>query len=139
MLIRRCALPISLLLFSILVGCKGASSKGDGEGTGGTPTGKEALASLAELLNHFEHDQKKMPSRLSEVEPVEPLFPGAYVGLANGTIVYQWGARIDKSAGSTVLAYEKKAEADRGWVLLQDGSLKEMSADELRGAPKASK
>jgi hypothetical protein len=38
-----------------------------------------------------------------------------------------------------VVAYEKKAETEDGWVLLQDGSVKRMTAAELQAAPKANK
>ena len=36
-----------------------------------------------------------------------------------------------------MIAYEKKAEADRGLVLLQDVTTKQMTADEFKVAPRA--
>jgi hypothetical protein len=55
----------------------------------------------------------------------------------NNEIVYQWGARIDPAGGETVLAYEKKAPSEGGWVLMQDGTVKQITADEFKAAPKA--
>ena len=50
--------------------------------------------------------------------------------------MYVWGAEY--VAGSKkVAAYEKKATTEGGWVLLQDGTLQEMTASELAAAPRA--
>jgi len=126
-----------LLTVPVMSGCTSSSQGTDG--ASGAPTAKQALTSLADLLTHFQENGKKAPTRLADIEPVEPLFQGAYLGLSNGTIVYVWGASIDKSAANIVLAYEKKAETEGGWVLMQDGAVKEMKADEFKTAPKARK
>src|SRR4026207_2600043 len=108
MLFRRTIVGLAgILTLCFFPSCNsGGSGKSDG-GSGG-PTAKEALTSLVEVLNHFQETKKSMPNRLADISPVEPLFPGAYLGLSNGSIVYVWGVPIDKSAPSTVLAYEKK-------------------------------
>lgn len=76
---------------------------------------------------------------MADIQPVEPLFQGAYLGLVRDEIVYVWGAQINPSATDKVLAYEKAVEAGSGWVLMQDGSLKTMQASEFQTAPKATK
>jgi hypothetical protein len=139
MLCRRTFVASVALSISLLAGCSGSSGTGGGEGQGGTPTAKEALTDLVALLKHFDETKRKPPTRLAEVEPVEPLFPGAFIGLTNGTIVYYWGAPLDAGGSSTVLAYEKKVETDGGWVLMQDGTIKEMKSPDFRNAPKAKK
>jgi len=116
-------------------GCGGAPQS-EGTPTGG-PTAKQSLEDLARLLDHLKNENKKMPAKLAQIEPIEPAFPGAYLGLVQGNIVYLWGAPLNPSAGHKVLAYEKDAAAEGGWVLMQDGTVKTMAPDEFRSAPKA--
>lgn len=123
------------VLLLALAGCgqKGAEPAG---GSGGTPTNKEALEDLARMLQDFEQKQQKPPAKLAAVEPVEPVFPAAYLGLSRGEVVYVWGAPLSPGS-SNVLAHEKKVPAEGGFVLLQNGTVKEMTAAEFAAAPKA--
>jgi hypothetical protein len=90
------------------------------------------------MLTFAAENKIKAPTRPAELEPVAPAAPLAEPAIRDGSVVYVWGATL--SPGSTaVLAYEKKAEAEGGWVLLQDGTVKQMTADEFRGAPRAKK
>lgn len=131
---RTLAVCLTVCL-GLVAGCSDSGGKKDG-GAGGTPSAKEALTDLAAMLKHLDETKKKMPMRLQEMEPVEPLFPGAYVGLTNGSIVYVWGAKIDPAQPGNVIAYEKAGLTDGGWVLMQDGNVKQLKADELSSAPK---
>jgi hypothetical protein len=79
------------------------------------------------------------PAKVADIEPVEPLFQAAYLGLIRNDIVYVWGASIDPAAGDKVLAYEKGVESSSGWVLMQDGSVETMQASAFQAAPKATK
>jgi hypothetical protein len=87
----------------------------------------------------MEEAKKTPPTRIREVEAVEPVFPAAYLGLVRGEIVYVWGAPVLPANGGKVLAYEKKVESEAGWVLMQDGELKSMQPDEFSATPKATK
>ena len=62
--------------------------------------------------------------------------PTASTLVRSGDLVYLWGAGF-APGGTKVVAFEKKAEAEGGLVLLQDGSVKHMTADELKAAPRA--
>jgi hypothetical protein len=103
----------------------------------GTPSDKDGLDDLAVLLKEFAEQKKRPPAKAADVEPVEPLHQAAYVGLVRGDVVYAWGAGL--TGGSAVVAHEKQAETEGGWVLLQDGTVRAMTADEFRAAPKAKK
>jgi hypothetical protein len=133
-----CALRVHLFgaLSLLALGC---GSGDDTSAASGTPSAKGALADLVNLLNHLKSENKKPPARLADIEPVEPLFPAAYIGLVRNEIVYVWGTIIDPSGGDKVIAYEKAAESTSGWVLMQDGSLDTMDASEFKAAPKATK
>lgn len=127
--------PTALVV--LLAGCGGPVGNTGPVGTG-TPTGKEALEDLERLLKSFDEKKQKPPAKLAAIEPVEPVYPGAYIGLVKGDIEYVWGAGL--TAGSAaVLAHEKRADTDGGWVLLQDGTVKTMTAAEFAAAPKAGK
>jgi hypothetical protein len=97
---------------------------------------KDALGEIGQMLKSLADEGRKPPAKPAELEPVEPMLPTAAVMLRDGTLVYLWGAAY--AAGSDkVAAYEKKVPAEGGWVLLQGGTLKEMSADQFKAAPKA--
>lgn len=98
---------------------------------------KAALEDFAQFLKALPAEGKKPPSKMSEFEPLEPMAPMASESLRNGNVVYVWGAGL--GGGSAVVAYEKKAELEGGWVLVQDGTVRRMSADEFKAAPKAKK
>ncbi|MGL4549712.1 MAG: hypothetical protein ACRC33_00885 [Gemmataceae bacterium] len=86
------------------------------------------------MLKGFEAEKKPAPGKLADVEKVEPLYPGAFIALTQGTVVYAWGKPIDSAAAGTVLAHEKQVPTAGGWVLMQDGTVKKMTADEFKAA-----
>ena len=124
------------LLAGLVLFAAGCGSPEPVKGTG-TPSGKEGLTDLGVLLKEFGEAKKRPPAKAADIEPVEPLHQAAYVGLVRGDIVYVWGAPL--SGGADVIAYEKQAETAGGWVLLQDGTVKELTADQFRAAPRAKK
>jgi len=117
----------------------GCSSTESTSAPTGAPSAKESLTDLVSLLNHLKSENKKPPARVADIEPIEPLFQGAYLGLVRGEIVYLWDTTIDPGGADKVLAYEKAVESGSGWVLMQDGSLKTMEASQFKAAPKATK
>jgi hypothetical protein len=129
--IRRAAagLAVGLLLGVAAGGCGGDKTASD-------PTGKGKLEEVGEMLKTLRATREKPPARLADLGRVEPFLPVSAEALRKGEIVYLWGVGLS-SGSDKVLAYEKKAETEGGWVLLQDGTVKEMSADELKAAPKA--
>jgi hypothetical protein len=118
----------------VVVGCGGAETTT----TSTAPSGKDGLADLAEMLKQIAKDKKRPPANITEAAAYDPLYPSAYSELVGKKIVYMWGTGID-TGQTNVIAYEAKADTDGGWVLLQDGQLKQMSADEFKSAPKAKK
>lgn len=98
--------------------------------------GKAALQEVADMLRVVADDGKKPPARLAELEAVEGYLPTAGAKIRNGELVYVWGAGLN-AGGNQVIAYEKKVATEDGYVLLQDGTVKKMSASEFQSAPKA--
>jgi hypothetical protein len=66
--------------------------------------------------------------------------------LKQGEIVVQWGAKLPdtgeepgKVSAPEILAYQKIAPEQGGYVLLLDRTIKKMTADQFKVAPKAGK
>jgi hypothetical protein len=99
------------------------------------------LSDLAEFIKWSAKKRNRVPSQPSELAAMEPSFPAAHLGVLNEQIVYQWGIGLSTGSGASdaVLAYEKGADAKGGWVLLHDGTMKELTAAEFQAAPKARK
>ena len=94
------------------------------------------MEDLSQMLKALSDERRKPPARLAELDAVEPMIPIAGPRIRSGEVVYLWGTEYTPGSNK-VLAYEKKAVTDGGWVLLQDGSVKEMTAGDFAAAPKA--
>ena len=121
----------------LLLGC--GRPPGESHITGYTP--KQLLGEFADLYRVVQDNflNHQAPSRLQELEKSKSGFPFGYKAALNGEIVVMWGAPLGGGNGSAVLAYERDAPALGGWVLLQNGSVTQLSAAEFRAAPKAGK
>ena len=97
---------------------------------------KDGLEELGLLLKSLAEEGRRPPDKLAALGPVEPMLPIAGPAIRNGDLIYLWGAGF-AAGGNQVVAYEKKVPTDGGFVLLQDGSVKEMTAAEFQAAPKA--
>lgn len=115
------------------VGCVFATGCGDTRPVVSQTPVKDALAEIGQLLKSLSDEKRKPPGKLTELGPVEPMLPTAASMIRDGTIVYIWGTSYAAS-GEKVAAYEKNAETEGGWVLLQDGTIKSMKTDEFRAA-----
>ncbi len=112
----------------VLAGCGGGAGSRP-------PSNSDNLADLKELLEELQSQKKKPPAKATELGPLEPVHPMAVRQIQRGDLVYVWGASL--GTGQAVLAYPKDAAEKGGAVLLQDGSVKEMTAAEFAAAPKA--
>ncbi len=118
-----------------LVGCGG----GDGpKQVSLDDVRKTELSELGELLKSLAAENKKPPAKPADVTDLEPFIPTAGAALRNGEVVYFWGAAYS-AGGTAVVAHEKKVPTDGGVVLLENGTVKQMSAAEFAAAPKAGK
>jgi hypothetical protein len=124
--------PLLGVSIGLVLGCGGASS-----GLVANPQ-KEALADLGQLLKQLAAENKRPPGKPAELDAVEPMVPTAGPAIRSGQVVYFWGAAYT-AGGTRVVAHEKKAPEAGGFALLEDGTVKEMSAAEFAAAPKAKK
>jgi hypothetical protein len=123
------------------VGCVGLAVVGlflggCGDSTPVVDNGRAGLSDLGEALKTVAADGQKPPAKIADLDKIEPMTPVGGPAIRSGELTYIWGSAY-VAGGTKVIAYEKKAEAEGGWVLLEDGTVKRMTADELRIAPKA--
>jgi hypothetical protein len=130
-LLSVCAIAVTL------VGCGGEREVPPG--ATGAPTAKESLDDMVSMLNYLKSEGKPPPFNMAALQPVEPIFQGACLGIIRGEVVYVWGATIDPAGAGKVLAYEKAVETSSGYVLMQDGTVKTMQSAEFTALPKATK
>ena len=115
----------------LAAGCGGAKPAGSIDAER-----KAALEELGETLKALAAEGRKPPTKLAELGPVEPMIPLAGPMIRSGDVVYLWGAGY-AAGGMQVVAFEKKVEVEGGSVLLQDGTVKTMTASEFQSAAKA--
>jgi hypothetical protein len=101
------------------------------------PTGKHKMAEIGQMLNTIKDSGEGPPAGPNDLARIEPLVPLGVAEIRSGDIVYLWGVGLDANSPTKVLAYEKKVTHEGGWVLMMDGSIKQMTADEFKSAPKA--
>ena len=127
-------LLLSAGLGVLLVGCSQKSEETDPE----SQRRKSELSEVYAIYMQFIKTNQRSPKQLSEVNKseYEGIAPMGHQGLQKGEYVAVWGV-ADKDAG-TLLAYQKDVPTKGGAVLMADGTVKTMTADEWKAAaPKA--
>ena len=112
-------------------GCNSAKTSG---AIDGGP--KVALEELGQTLKMLAGEGRKAPTKPAELDALEPMMSVAVPMIRSGDLVYVLGAGY-VAGGTQVVAYQKQAAAEGGFVLLQDGTVKNLSAAEFGSAPKA--
>lgn len=126
------------VLYATLCAALAAGCGGGGGVTAPPPTVADSLGDLGELLKLLADQRQKPPGKQAEIDQYEPTAMHAVAALKAKEIVYFWGAGLIPG-GNAVVAYYAKADTDGGPVLLQDGTVKTMTAAEFAAAPKAGK
>jgi hypothetical protein len=126
----RCLLVLASL--PLFLGCGSSTPPPEGG-----PPPSTYLTDVKLLLEQFEKDRKRPPARPSEIAEYEPSFPGAVRKLNGGDVVYAWGNPL--GSGKGILAYGRNAASEGGPVLFEDGTVREITAEEFASAPKLSK
>ena len=132
-----------LALSTLLAGC-GASAK--------PPTEQEqsmeavGLQNLGEAYRTICVANGRPPKDMREVEQASAASPAGLAGIDATNVVVFWGTTLPdtseepgKVPSDKILAYEKKVPEQGGYVLMLDRTVKKMTADEFKAAPKASK
>jgi hypothetical protein len=129
----------ALLVAGIASGCGGDPNKTAEEIALVRP-----VQDVGELYRMFMLDRKKPPAGVADFLPLQEAHPDACRAVKDGSVVVVWGVNLtdlaqeeSKDSHDEVLAYEKKVPDEGGTVLMKDRTIRRMTADEFRAAPKA--
>jgi hypothetical protein len=130
----------ALVVVASLAGC----SSGPGGVSQELAKAPASLIQLNELLHASAGINGRPPTHLSDLDKRRSLFPQAYDAVKIGDIVVLWGTRPTPEGeiaqgGEQVLAYQKTAPTEGGYVLFSGGTIKKLTAAEFAAAPKGGK
>jgi hypothetical protein len=95
------------------------------------------LAELAQVYEYRAASNMGPPRRLEDLNEHDAALPVAYAKIQSGDYIVYWGVGLSSSGRDVVLAYEKDVPASGGLVLMQDGTVKSLTAAEFQAARKA--
>lgn len=123
-----------LLLIGLLPAC-GSNPANDPDATG-----RQELEDIGQAYRQYLHEKKRAPSGPRDLRSYEPGFATLSQALQSGQYVVVWKANpaLTPDAKGTVLAYHKSVPEQGGLVLMLDGQVHRLSAEEFKAAPRAS-
>jgi hypothetical protein len=129
-----------LCLVLAMAGCGGASN----QVVTGDDMKQSALSDVAELYRLYIFQQHKPPTKVADFNAMEMMSPIGLRALKSGEVVAYFKADLPdlgeepgKGSGEIVLAYEKKVPEEGGQVLMLNRTIKTMTAEAFKSAPKA--
>jgi prepilin-type processing-associated H-X9-DG protein len=93
--------------------------------------------------NFCDSNPGKAPQQAADLMPLTGGDPGANAALTDGSLVFIYGASVrditesKAGTGSTVLAYDAGTPQNGGIVLMADGSVRQVTAQEFAGMTQA--
>lgn len=129
---------MSRILWAVVVAGAGLAAGCNSTSTAGAidRERKAALEEVGQMLKTVADEGRKPPAKVAELGSVEPYLPTAGAMIRSGDLVYVWGAGY-AAGGTELVAWEKAVPESGGYVLQQDGTVKQLSAGEFQSAPKA--
>ena len=122
-----------VLMVAISAGCGGTATQ-----LGYTPKSKDRMDEVGAMYKSYMAANKgNLPKKLSDLDPFEPANQYGFAAIRDGEVVMFWGGAKSGDSGSIIQAHDKSISSTGGFVLMQDGTVKEMSASEFGSAKKA--
>jgi hypothetical protein len=127
--------PLFILLLTLELGCGSRNQTGDPE----TMRKQSEMGEIYDSYRMFSKTNQRPPKQISELmqKQYQVAYSVGLTALKNGQYVAVWGVDVYGKDGGTVLAYEKNADKEGGAVLMANGTIKQMTADELQAALKS--
>ncbi|AMV35961.1 hypothetical protein [Planctomyces sp. SH-PL62] len=132
MISRRSRFAAALLVSLI------APHSGCGSSTESTVSGAEPspVEQVGQLLRMHREQNRPTPRTLKEAQKSGTALPRALEALRSGEVVIAWGLDLEEYGGTSVIGYEKDAPDKGGAVVLGDGTVVELTAEEFQAASK---
>ncbi|MBM3966228.1 MAG: hypothetical protein FJ308_14370 [Planctomycetes bacterium] len=100
--------------------------------TAGLPDAKNALLDLAQLLTGLAAGNLPPPKEDADFVNYDVEHPAIATLIANKSVVYNYGTTTQSSnAGTSWIAMQSNAKESGGWVLLDNGEVKDLPAAEV--------
>ena len=97
----------------------------------------QPLEDVGTILKSYQEKNNKPASKRQDIVSYEPIGPVGFHAIINDQCVVNYGIAMTSEPSQVVLAYEKSVPTAGGYVLLQDGTVKKLTAAEFAAAPKA--
>ena len=124
-----------VFLMAAALGCGGGATSGTMSG----PTASESATDVAEMLKEHFEATRKAPNSAADLTDAPASHPVGHAAVSSQEFIVYWKVPISPSGSGTVLAYHKDTPTAGGSVVMQDGSVKTMTAAEFASAAKAKK
>lgn len=127
-------IALGLVSLVVLAGCGGGK-------TAPTPEleTKGKLQEVGAMLRLYASQTNRAPTKLGDLASFQNSMFETYQTVKSGDIIVVWGVKMpgegDKG-DDTVVAYEKQAKTDKGFVLLNNGNIVSMDPTGLEAALK---
>jgi hypothetical protein len=130
---RTLVLLVLAALPALALGCSRKGASGDPE----TIRRQSELTEIYEIYTMYAKNFKHPPKQVADLNQREyqGIYPIGLQALRSGQYIAVWG--VSSKDPGTVLAYEKDAPTKGGPVVMADGTVKTMTAEQLQAALKA--
>jgi hypothetical protein len=100
---------------------------------------RSELQQIWMMYRLYAKEKKRPPMKLADLRLYERVAPAGAATVARGEFVVRWGTKLveEDQSSSIVVAYEKNAPQEGGFVLLANGKIQKMTASECQAAIKA--
>jgi hypothetical protein len=126
----------ALLIVGICCLLSGCSSK---NAVSPDQSGQErVLDEIYSMYRGYSLAHKKGPATVKDLQQSQAAYYDGFRALQTGQHVVIWGVTLKKhAAGDAILAYQKDVPQQGGAVLMTDGDVKHLTAEEFNSTPKA--
>ena len=127
------------LLFAFLVFTLAACGKSGVNDTGKPEENLQQyeLHEIASLYKLYQEDKGRPPAKLADLEAYEAGYSNAFDALRRGRCLTVWGVNMNApNASETLLAYQKQAPTQGGYVVMADETIKKLTSEEFKALRK---
>lgn len=120
------------------IGCDG--------NTAATPAAikEQSIKQVGDVYRNFIRDNHKPPTSVKDFNRYAQMAPAGCKAIRDGAVEVYWGVNLSdlsdapsSDSAEEVLAFEKQVPTEGGTVLLKNRSVRAMTPDEFKAAPKA--